>query len=448
MIQVRVPSLCTALLLALWGCGKSEPPAAPPSPAPAAVEAKPDQPKTGDTTAEQTKPADAKPEAKAGDATPEVKSGETPPGDQKAAQSSEGGGEMVIRIGAAAPLTGPQAHLGKDNENGSRMAIDDANAAGVSIGGKKARFELISEDDQADPKSGTIVAQKLVDAKVNGVIGHLNSGTSIPASKIYSDAGLPQITPSATNPKYTQQGFKTTFRVMANDVQQGKVDGEYAVKKLGAKKIAIIDDRSAYGQGLADEFEKGAKSAGAQVVAREYTNDKANDFMAVLTNVKSKGADLIFYGGMDAQSGPMMKQIKTLGMQVKFLTGDGGSTPEFIKLAGAAAEGAYSSQAGVPLDKMPKGKEFNQRFTAKYGEIQNYSPYCYDAVNVMIEAMKKAGSADPSKYLPELAKITYDGVTAKISFDAKGDLNGGSITVFQAKEGKWEALETVTGSGT
>ena len=439
MIHVRVPVLCTALLLALWGCGKSAPPAAPPSPAPTATEAKPDQPKTADTTTEQ-KPGDAKPEP--------TKAAEAQPADQKAAQSADSGGELVIRIGTAAPLTGPQAHLGKDNENGTRMAIDDANAAGVSIGGKKAKFELISEDDQADPKSGTIVAQKLVDAKVNGVIGHLNSGTSIPASKIYSDAGVPQITPSATNPKYTQQGFKTTFRVMANDVQQGKVDGEYAVKKLGAKKIAIIDDRSASGQGLADEFEKGAKGAGAQVVAREYTNDKANDFMAVLTNVKSKGADLIFYGGMDAQSGPMMKQIKTLGMQVKFLTGDGGSTPEFLKLAGAAAEGAYSSQAGVPLEKMPKGKEFNQRFTAKYGEIQNYSPYCYDAVNVMIEAMKKAGSADPEKYLPELSKVTYDGVTAKISFDAKGDLNGGSITVFQAKGGKWEALETVTGSGT
>jgi len=355
-------------------------------------------------------------------------------------------GDLVVRIGASAPLTGPQAHLGKDNENGTRLAIDDANAKGIVIGGRKVHFELISEDDQADPKTATIVAQKLVDNKVGGVIGHMNSGTSIPAAKIYSDNGIVQISPSATAVAYTAQGFKTAFRVMANDAQQGRVLGEYAAKNLGAKSIAVIDDRTAYGQGLADEFIKAAQANGAQIVAHEYTNDKAMDFTAVLTSVKGKKPDLLFYGGMDAQGGPMAKQVKALALNLKFMTGDGGYTPEFIKLAGDASEGVYASLPGVPLDKMPGGKEFGARFVAKHGAIQLYAPYCYDAVNVMIAAMQKAGSAEPAKYLPALTNITYDGVTAKIQFDEKGDLKGGAITVYQVQHGKWQPLETLGAS--
>ena len=352
-------------------------------------------------------------------------------------------GDLVVRIGASAPLTGPQAHLGKDNENGTRMAIDDANAKGIIIGGRKVHFELISEDDQADPKTATIVAQKLVDNKVSGVIGHLNSGTSIPAAKIYSDNATPQISPSATAVAYTAQGYKTAFRVMANDAQQGRVLGEYAAKNLAARKIAVIDDRSAYGQGLADEFIKAAQANGAQIVAHEYTNDKAMDFTAVLTAVKGKKPELLFYGGMDAQGGPMAKQVKALALDLKFMTGDGGYTPEFIKLAGGAAEGVYASLPGVPLDKMPGGKEFETRFVAKYQPIQLYAPYCYDAVNVMIAAMQKAGSIEPEKYLPILATISHDGVTAKIQFDEKGDLKGGAITMYQVQNGKWQPLETL-----
>ena len=363
-------------------------------------------------------------------------------GKKKGAEQAQEG--EVVRIGAVSPLTGPQAHLGKDNENGTRMAIDDANSKGIEIGGKKVKFELVSEDDQADPKTATIVAQKLVDAKVNGIIGHLNSGTTIPASRIYHDAGIVQISPSATNPKYTEQGFKSAFRVMTNDVQQGKVLGEYAVKQLGAKKIAIIDDRSAYGQGLADQFEKAAKAAGGEIVSHEFTTDKSTDFMSILTSVKSRNPDLLFYGGMDAQGGPMIKQLKTLGLRAKFLMGDGGSTPEFIKLSGGGAEGAYSSLPGVPLVAMPGGKAFADKFVAKYGPIQLYAPYCYDAVNVMIAAMQKAGSSDPAKYLPELAKIRHEGVTAQIRFDEKGDIKGGAVTLYQVKKGKWEVLETVT----
>ena len=361
-----------------------------------------------------------------------------------AAAAPANAAELVVKIGASAPLTGPQAHIGKDNENGTRMAIEDANAKGITIGGKKARFELLSEDDQTDPKTATIVAQKLVDAKVNGIIGHLNSGTTIPASRIYSDNGIPQISPSATAVAYTAQGFKTAFRVMANDGQQGKVLGEFAAKNLNAKKIAVIDDRTAYGQGLADEFMKSAQASGAQIVAHEYTNDKAVDFTAVLTSIKGKQPDLIFFGGMDPQGAPMLKQLKGLAVNAKFMMGDGGYTPKFIDNAGAAAEGAYASLPGVPLAQMPGGKDFSQRYEAKFKQpIQLYAPYCYDAVNVMIAAMQKTGSAEPAKYLPELGKVEHDGVTAKISFDEKGDLKGGAITLYQVQQGKWQALETM-----
>lgn len=362
---------------------------------------------------------------------------------KSSSDEADASGDRVVRIGAVAPLTGPQAHLGKDNENGTRMAIDDANARDIVIGGRKIRFELISEDDQADPKTATIVAQKLVDNEVAGVIGHLNSGTTIPAAKIYSDNGITQISPSATAVSYTQQGFKTAFRVMANDAQQGRALGDYAVKNLGAKKIAVIDDRTAYGQGLADEFIKAAEAAGAQIVAHEYTSDKSVDFTAVLTAVKGKQPELLFYGGMDAQGGPMARQIKALALNVKFMMGDGGYTPEFVKLAGDAAQGAYASLPGVPLDKMPGGKAFAERFVARYQPIQLYAPYCYDAVNVMIAAMQKADSVEPAKYLPALADISHEGITARIQFDGNGDLKGGAVTLYQVQAGKWQALETV-----
>jgi branched-chain amino acid transport system substrate-binding protein len=342
-------------------------------------------------------------------------------------------------------MTGPQAHLGKDNENGAKLAVEELNAKGLEIGGAKVKFELLAEDDAADPKQGAIVAQKLVDAKVNGVIGHLNSGTTIPASKLYFDAGIPQISGSATNPKYTQQGFNTAFRVMANDVQQGKALGEFAVKQ-GVKTVAIVDDRTAYGQGLADEFRKSAEASGLKVVANEYTNDKATDFKAILTKIKSTKAELVFFGGMDAQGGPMAKQMKELGIKSKFLGGDGVCTPEFMKLGGEASEGHFCSLPGMPLEKLAKGPEFREKFNKKFGaDIQLYSPYVYDAVLVMADAMKRADSVEPAKYLPAIGQTKYDGVTALIEFDSFGDLKGGAISVYQYKGGKLEYVETLGG---
>ena len=359
--------------------------------------------------------------------------------------------DLIVKIGHVGPTSGAIAHLGKDNENGARMAIDDLNAKGVKIGGKKAKFELLAEDDAADPKQGTAAAQKLVDEKVNGVIGHLNSGTTIPASKIYSDAGIPQISPSATNPKYTRQGYKTTFRVVADDVHLGGTLGKYAVKELHGKSIAVIDDRTAYGQGVADEFEKGVKAAGGKTVGREFTNDKATDFTAILTSLKAKKPDIVFFGGMDAVAGPMLRQMKQLGIEAKFMGGDGICSGELPKLAaGTMADNqVVCAEAGGIDPKDPaavKGMaDFRARFKAKFGtDVQIYAPYVYDSVNVMVAAMVKAGSADPAKYLPVLAKTTgYKGVTGTISFDEKGDIKNGALTLYTYKGGNKESLGVV-----
>ena len=356
--------------------------------------------------------------------------------------------DLVVKIGHVAPTSGAIAHLGKDNENGARMAIDELNAKGVTIGGRKAKFELLAEDDAADPKQGTAAAQKLVDSKVNGVIGHLNSGTSIPASKIYSDAGIPQISPSATNPRFTRQGFKTTFRVVADDVHLGGTLGRYAAKDLKGKSIAVIDDRTAYGQGVADEFEKGVKGAGGAIVGREFTNDKATDFTAILTSLKAKNPDIVFFGGMDAVAGPMMRQMKQLGINAKFMGGDGICTGELPKLAaGTMADGqVVCAEAGGVEGAAKKSMDdfyaaYKKRFNA---DVQVYAPYVYDAVNVMVAAMVKAGSADPAKYLPVLAKTEgYKGVTGVIAFDNKGDIKNGALTLYTYKGGKREQIAVV-----
>jgi len=355
--------------------------------------------------------------------------------------------DLVVKIGHVAPTSGTGAHLGKDNEMGARMAIDELNAKGVTIGGKKAKFELLAEDDASDPKQGTAAAQKLVDSKVNGVIGHLNSGTSIPASKIYSDAGIPQISPSATNPKYTRNGYKTAFRVVADDVHLGGTLGKYAVQQLKGKSIAVIDDRTAYGQGVADEFEKAVKGSGGKAVAREFTNDKATDFTAILTSLKAKNPDIIFFGGMDAVAGPMMRQMKQLGINAKFMGGDGICTGELPKLAaGTMADGQVvcAEAGGVEGDAKKAMEDFRGAFKKKFNtDVQLYAPYVYDAVNVMVSAMVKAGSAEPAKYLPELAKINYKGVTGTIAFDNKGDIKNGALTLYTYKGGNREQLAVV-----
>ena len=356
--------------------------------------------------------------------------------------------DLIVKIGHVAPTSGAIAHLGKDNELGARLAIEELNAKGVMIGGKKAKFELLAEDDAGDPKQGTAAAQKLVDSKVNGVVGHLNSGTSIPAAKVYSDAGIPQISPSATNPKFTRSGYKTTFRVVADDVHLGGTLGKYSVNQLKGKSIAVIDDRTAYGQGVADEFEKGVKGAGGKVVGRAFTTDKATDFTAILTSLKAKKPDVVFFGGMDAVAGPMLRQMKQLGIEAKFMGGDGICTGELPKLAaGTMGDGQVvcAEAGGVEGEAKKSMDDFRAKFKSKFNvDVQIYAPYVYDAVNVMVDAMKRANSADPAKYLPVLAKTSgYKGVTGTISFDEKGDIKNGALTLYTYKGGNREQLAVV-----
>jgi branched-chain amino acid transport system substrate-binding protein len=348
--------------------------------------------------------------------------------------------DMVVKIGHVAPVSGPQAHYGKDNENGARMAIEDLNAKGVTIGGKKVKLELVAEDDAADPKQGTAAAQKLCDAKVAGVVGHLNSGTTIPASAIYNQCGIPQITPSATNPKYTTQGFKTAFRLLANDNALGAGLALHAANNLHLKRVAVIDDRTAYGQGVAEVFAATAKAKGIQSVDQQYTTDKATDFMAILTAIKAKNPDGIFYGGMDPQAGPMLRQMEQLGLSnVKFFGGDGICTDKIIELSGGAKTlgNVVCAEGGSSLAKMPGGTAWKARYDAKYPkQFQVYSPYTYDATHVLVQAMVDAGSTDPKVYLPKLAAVNYKGVTANIAFEADGELKNPSMTLYNYKDGK------------
>jgi branched-chain amino acid transport system substrate-binding protein len=372
----------------------------------------------------------------------------TPPAVASEESSQRTLSSAVVVIGHAGPTSGPIAHLGKDNENGARLAIEELNAAGLVIGDKAVRLELMTEDDGADPKQGTAVAQKFIDSKVAGVIGHLNSGTTIPASKLYSDAGVPQISPSATNPKYTRQGFKTAFRLVADDAHLGNTLGKYAVGTLKGKTIAVIDDRTAYGQGVADEFSKAIIATGAKIVAKEFTTDKATDFNAILTTIKSKKPDIVFFGGMDAVAGPMLKQMQSLGISAKFMGGDGICSTELLKLGGDAIQDdqVFCAEAGgVEGEGKADMDAFKAKFKAKYGsDVQVYAPYVYDAVKLMVAAMVKAKSADPVKYLPVLAATTgFKGVTGSISFDGKGDIKNGALTLKTVRAGRFETLAVI-----
>lgn len=352
--------------------------------------------------------------------------------------------DMVVKIGHVAPMSGGQAHYGKDNENGVRMAIEDLNAQKVKIGGKTIKFEIAAEDDAADPKQGTAVAQKLCDAKVAGVVGHLNSGTTIPASKIYNDCGIPHITGAATNPNLTKPGYKTTYRIIANDNALGAGLAFYAADTMKLKRIAVIDDRTAYGQGVAEVFSRIAKTKGIEIVDQQFTTDKATDFMAILTAIKSKKPDGVFYGGMDAQAGAMLRQMDQLGMSsVKFFGGDGICTTEIIKIASGAKslDGVVCAEGGSSIAKMPGGTAWKAKYDAKYpGQFQIYSPYTYDATFVLVDAMKRADSVDPKVYTPKLIETSYKGVTATIGFEPTGEMKNPSMTLSTYKDGKKIAL--------
>lgn len=362
-----------------------------------------------------------------------------------AASAGVANADEIVKIGHVAPLTGGIAHLGKDNENGARLAIEEINKKGLTIGGQKITLQLDAQDDAGDPRQATQVAQKLVDDKVVAVVGHLNSGTTIPASKIYSDAGIVQISPSATNPTYTQQGFKTAYRVVATDAEQGPALATYAGTTLKAKSVAIVDDATAYGQGLADEFEKKSKALGIKVLSHDATNDKAVDFRAILTKIKSERPDVIMYGGMDATGGPFAKQARQLAIRSKILAGDGVCTEQLSQLAGDATDNVICSEAGMSLEKMPGGADFAKRYQARFGQpIQIYAPFTYDAVYVIADAMKRANSIDKAKILAAMPSTDYTGVLGRIQFTKNGDVQNPVISLYDYKASKKTLLDTVS----
>ncbi|OJT40671.1 branched-chain amino acid ABC transporter substrate-binding protein [Serratia plymuthica] len=355
----------------------------------------------------------------------------------------------TILIGLAGPLTGPSARIGKDLENGAQLAIADANAQKPTLNGKPVTFKLLSEDDQSDPRTAVAVAQRLVDEGVAGVVGHWNTGTSIPAARIYHDAGIAQVAPVATGHAYTQQGFDTSFRVMGHDDDGGNYAGEYAVKVLKAKRIAVIDDRTAFGQGLADEFIKSLAAQGIQPVAREYVDDKTVDFSAVLTTVRSKNADLIFFGGVDSQAAPLARRIKQLGMSTQLMGAGGFVSQTFLTLAQKEGEGVVALEPGLPLEQMPGGKAFEQAYRDRYKtHIELHAPFAYDATRVLIAAIEQAGSANPADYLPKLRAIHYQGVTGNIAFDPQGNLQQPSFTLYKVVDGKWQPQSVLGGAKT
>ncbi|WP_153139199.1 branched-chain amino acid ABC transporter substrate-binding protein [Paraburkholderia agricolaris] len=354
--------------------------------------------------------------------------------------------DNTIVVGFAGALTGGQAHYGKDSEHGIRLALEEINAKHPMIAGKPVTFALDAQDDQADPKTATTVAQRFIDQHVSAVIGHQNSGTSIAVARIYAAANVAELTPSATNPQFTHLGYRTTFRMLANDNFLGQAVSRYAVEQLHVRRVGVIDDRTAYGQGIADVFADDIGKAGIAVAARDYTTDKAFDFGAPLTLIKGKRPDAIFFGGMDTQGGPMLKQMKKYQIEAPLMGGDGLCTEEIQKLAGEALNGnLYCADGGRSLAKMPGGPAFAERFKAKYGEpVQLYAPYAYDAMMAIYHAVMQAQSGDPAKIVDALHRVDFQGVTGNVSFDANGDLRNPVATISTFRGGHKVALSEVS----
>ncbi len=352
-------------------------------------------------------------------------------------------GALTVRIGFVAPLSGEYASYGHDLQNGVQLALDDANAQGIRIGEQTAHFELIAIDDRADPRLGVQAAAKLANQNVAAVIGHFNSGTAIPASRIYESAGIPMIDPAATNPVITSQGFANTFTVIANDAQNAGIAGAWAVEVVKARRIAIVDDRTAFGQGEADVFERTVKEHGGNVVARDFAPTEAGDFGPQLARIKAADADLLYFGGLARQAATLVKQMKARSMNTQFVGGGGVALPDFVQLAGPAGEGALAWEYGRPLAQLPDGPRFAQKFKSRFGaDVLAYAPFSYDATWAAIHAMTAAKSANPDVFRATLKTLSFDGVTGRIAFDDTGALKNGASTLYQVKQGAWVPVTT------
>ncbi len=344
--------------------------------------------------------------------------------------------EQVVKIGVTGPLSGANAFAGKDNENGVRLAVEDLNAQKIKVAGKTVRFDLQSEDDAGDPKQGVTVAQKLVDGGVKFVLGPYNSGVAIPASRVYNEAGALMST-VGTNPKITQGGYKTVFRTVASDAQVGGSMASYAAKELKVKNVGVIDDRTAFGTGIAAEFKRQAQAAGMKVAGHEFTNDKASDFSAILTSLRAKKVDAIFFGGYAPQAAPMARQMAALGLKVPLLGGDTLCSPEMAKLGGpAVGENVRCAQAGAIIAKQPNGPAFLSKYKARFKrEPDVYAPSFYDQTMFIAQAMKATNSTAPAAVAQQLRTLSYQGVVGTYGYDDKGNLKKTAVTVYTFKNG-------------
>ena len=353
-----------------------------------------------------------------------------------AAQAQE-----VVKIGVSGPLSGANAFAGKDNENGVRLAIEELNAQKMKVGGKTVTFALTSEDDQGDPKSGVSVAQKFVDSGVKYVLGPYNSGVAIPASRIYNDAGILMST-VGTNPKVTQAGYKTVFRIVASDTQVGSSMARYAAQQLKIKTVGVIDDRTAFGQGIAMEFIKQARRSGMKVAGHEFTTDKSTDFAAILTALKARKVDAIFFGGYAPQGAPMARQMRQLGLNAKLLGGDTLCSPEMAKLGGdAVGENVLCAQGGAILEKQAGGPAFKANYQKRFKRAPDvYAASFYDQMMFIAQAMRTTNSTNPAVVGTALHSTSYKGVVGNYAYDAKGNMKQSTVTVYTFKNGAPMAL--------
>ena len=342
--------------------------------------------------------------------------------------------DEVIRIGVAGPMTGDQAKMGTDFKNGVALAVDEWNAKGGLMGRK---ISALVADDQHDPKQAVSVANKLVNDGVVGVIGHFNSSCSIPASDVYSRAGIPMITPGSTNPQLTEKGYHSVFRVCGRDDQQGRVGADFVTEKLKLKRVAVIHDKTTYGQGLADEFRKFI-SPKVEVVYYGGIIQGDKDFKTVLTALREKKPELIYFGGIYPEAGLLVKQARELGITVPFMSGDGSIDPKFIEIAGAAAaEGTYLTFS-PDARKIPTARSFIEQYERKFGEIGPYSVYAYDAANILFSAIKEAGTTEGRAVADKLHAMEFSGALGRIRFNEKGDVTVSPYVVWITRGGKFE----------
>ncbi|WP_238535629.1 branched-chain amino acid ABC transporter substrate-binding protein [Paraburkholderia phytofirmans] len=352
-------------------------------------------------------------------------------------QGAQSEDAAVVRIGFAAPLTGPSAADGKEMKNAARLAIEDANARHPKIGERTVSFELAPLDDQADPRVASQVAQRFVDMSVAGVVGHFNSGCSIAASNVYDDAQIAQVSPSSTSAIYTLRGKKSSFRVVGQDAVAGAELGRYLVEDFQARRVAIVDDRTDFGAGLADRVSDFIAQRHVAIVAREYVTDKTVDFSAILTRIRSQNADLVVFGGFDAQAAQIVRRMRSAGMKAT-LAGEGFNNAIFLNLARGDGEGTVTIQPGLPLNRMP-AKDFASRYEARYkAKLEGFqAPYAYDATSVIVQAVLAAQSARAVDVLQAVRKTNMDGLTGPIAFDKNGDLAAAPYTIYRLTGGRW-----------